>query len=80
MDDGSRPFIADPARVSRAGRDLAVQGHGRLKRDQRRVHVEPPALDAGVANFVWRGKVVLDRQATSYQGTAPDLGWYERRQ
>jgi hypothetical protein len=38
------------------------------------------AVDAGAAHFEWRGEVVLDRQATSYQGTAPDLGWYERRQ
>ncbi len=37
-----------------------------------------PAIDAGIAHFEWRGEVVLDRAASSYNGAAPDLGWLER--
>ena len=39
-----------------------------------------PAIDAGTARFEWRGEVVLNQPASSYQGAAPDIGWYERRQ
>ena len=39
-----------------------------------------PAVDAGTARFAWRGKVVMDQSPSSYQGAAPDIGWYERRQ
>jgi hypothetical protein len=39
-----------------------------------------PAVDAGTARFAWRGKVVMDQSSSSYQGAAPDIGWYERRQ
>jgi hypothetical protein len=39
-----------------------------------------PAVDAGTARFEWRGKVVMDQSPSSYQGAAPDVGWYERRQ
>jgi hypothetical protein len=36
-----------------------------------------PAVDAGVANYVWNGEVVMDQHAGDYQGAAPDLGWIE---
>lgn len=39
-----------------------------------------PAIDAGTARFEWRGEVVMNQPASSYQGSAPDIGWYERRQ
>jgi hypothetical protein len=39
-----------------------------------------PAVDAGTALFRWRGEVVMDQPAVSYQGAAPDIGWYEHRQ
>jgi hypothetical protein len=38
------------------------------------------AVNAGTARFEWRGKVVMDQSPSSYQGAAPDIGWYERRQ
>jgi hypothetical protein len=38
-----------------------------------------PAIDAGTALFEWRGEVVMDQPALSFQGAAPDTGWYERR-
>ena len=37
-----------------------------------------PAIDAGIAHFEWRGEVVMDQPASSYNGAAPDLGWFER--
>ena len=37
-----------------------------------------PAIDAGIAHFEWRGEVVMDQPASSYNGAAPDLGWLER--
>ena len=37
-----------------------------------------PAIDAGTASFTWRGQVVMQQPATSYTGSAPDLGWRER--
>ena len=39
-----------------------------------------PAIDAGTARFEWRGEVVMNQSPSSYQGAAPDIGWYERRQ
>lgn len=36
-----------------------------------------PAIDAGTARFEWRGEVVMDRPASAYEGSAPDLGWSE---
>ena len=39
-----------------------------------------PAIDAGTALFKWRGEVVMDQPALSYQGAAPDIGSNERRQ
>ena len=36
-----------------------------------------PAIDAGIARFVWRGEVVMDQPPSSYNGAAPDLGWVE---
>jgi len=38
-----------------------------------------PAIDAGTAYFEWRGEVVLDQPPSSYNGVAPDLGWFERQ-
>ncbi len=37
-----------------------------------------PAIDAGIAHFEWRGEVVMDQPGSSYNGAAPDLGWFER--
>ena len=37
-----------------------------------------PAIDSGIARFVWRGEVVMDQPPSSYKGAAPDLGWFER--
>ena len=39
-----------------------------------------PAVDAGTAYFQWNSEVVMDQPASRYQGGAPDIGWYERRQ
>jgi hypothetical protein len=39
-----------------------------------------PAIDAGTARFEWRGELVMNQPASAYQGAAPDIGWYERRQ
>jgi Right handed beta helix region len=39
-----------------------------------------PAVDAGTARFEWRGEVVMNQPPSSYQGAAPDIGGYERRQ
>lgn len=39
-----------------------------------------PAIDAGTARFEWRGELVMNQPASAYQGSAPDMGWYERRQ
>ena len=36
-----------------------------------------PAIDVGVAHFVWNGDVVMDQPSGAYQGSAPDLGWKE---
>jgi hypothetical protein len=36
-----------------------------------------PAIDAGVAEFIWQGETVLNMPATDYFNTAPDLGWRE---
>jgi hypothetical protein len=36
-----------------------------------------PAIDSGVAQYTWQGQVVLDRPASAYTGTAPDLGALE---
>ncbi len=45
-----------------------------------RLRAGSPAIDAGTARFEWRGEVVMDQPASSYLGSAPDLGWDERRQ
>lgn len=39
-----------------------------------------PAIDAGTARFRWRGELVMDQPASAYQGSAPDIGWSQRRQ
>lgn len=36
-----------------------------------------PAIDAGTANFVWNGETVIDIPLSDYDGSAPDLGWFE---
>ena len=36
-----------------------------------------PAIDSGIAFFEWHGEVVMDQPPSSYEGVAPDLGWYE---
>jgi hypothetical protein len=36
-----------------------------------------PAIDVGVAHFVWNEETVLDYPANAYHGAAPDLGRYE---
>lgn len=33
-----------------------------------------PAIDAGTADFEWKGEVVLELESNSYSGEAPDLG------
>ena len=39
-----------------------------------------PAIDAGTAHFKWHGEIVMDQPRAQYEGTAPDIGWFERRQ
>ena len=36
-----------------------------------------PAVDAGIAYYVWNGDVVLDMSPAEYNGLAPDLGMFE---
>jgi hypothetical protein len=36
-----------------------------------------PAIDAGIAFFVWNSEVVLDLEPSAYSGVAPDLGAFE---
>ncbi|MBI1880703.1 MAG: right-handed parallel beta-helix repeat-containing protein [Chloroflexi bacterium] len=36
-----------------------------------------PAIDAGIAFFMWNSEIVLDLQPNEYSGAAPDLGAYE---
>ena len=42
-----------------------------------RLQPSSPAVDGGVALFVWNGETVMDQAAGTYQGSAPDLGWKE---
>jgi hypothetical protein len=39
-----------------------------------------PAVDAGTSYFEWNSDVVMSQPASRYEGSAPDIGWYERRQ
>jgi hypothetical protein len=39
--------------------------------------VNSPAIDAGTASYIWQGETVLDMPATSYTGSAPDMGAFE---
>lgn len=36
-----------------------------------------PAIDAGTAFFEWGGEVVMNQPSSAFQGSAPDLGWFE---
>jgi len=36
-----------------------------------------PAIDEGASSFIWNSELVLDRQPSSYNGEAPDLGAFE---
>ena len=36
---------------------------------------ESPAIDAGVSSYTWQGENVLT--ITTFNGSAPDLGWME---
>ncbi|MEK7355802.1 MAG: DUF1565 domain-containing protein [Bdellovibrionota bacterium] len=42
-----------------------------------RLQAASPAIDAGTPSFTHNGEVILNLPATSYNGTAPDLGAYE---
>lgn len=39
--------------------------------------VSSPSIDVGVAEFIWNGERVLNRNASEYIGTQPDLGGKE---
>lgn len=42
-----------------------------------RVQTGSPAIDAGVATYVWQDQTVLDLSSSDYSGSAPDIGAFE---
>jgi hypothetical protein len=35
---------------------------------------DSPAIDAGIASFIWNSEIVLDLQPNEYSSAAPDAG------
>jgi hypothetical protein len=67
------------ARHSNLDRSTSVFAAPRLDADYR-LRARSPAIDAGTAHFRWHREIVFDLPASSYHGSAPDIGWLERTQ